>query len=286
VKTFTTREALRHALAAPRSADRRIALVPTMGALHAGHLSLLDAAAAHADTVVLSVFVNPLQFGPGEDLARYPRQLGRDAELARGRGADMLFSPPADEMYPEGDPGVSIVAPGLADRLCGRSRPGHFSGVLTVVAKLFNVVAPDVAVFGRKDMQQLVLIRRMVRDLDYAIEIVGAPIVRDDDGLALSSRNAYLTPEQRTDALLLSRALRDAAARFAAGERDPATLVATARAVLEAGRDVRIEYVELADPAQLEPVTQARAGDVLAVAARVGATRLIDNHILGDDAFT
>lgn len=280
MNVHSTRSGIATAVAAARASGHRIALVPTMGALHEGHLSLLDAAREAADTVVLSVFVNPLQFGPGEDLDRYPRDLERDSALALDRGADLLFAPDAAEMYPAGEPGVSIVAPLLSERLCGRYRPGHFAGVLTVVAKLFNIVRPDVAVFGQKDFQQLVLIRRMVRDLDFPADVIGAPIVRDADGLALSSRNVYLSPEERHDALLLSRALADAADRFAAGESDAAVLAGHARSVLETGQQLRVQYVELVDAEQLEAVQTARAGDVLAVAAFVGTTRLIDNRTL------
>ncbi len=279
-----TREALRASVAEARRKGHRIGFVPTMGYLHEGHLSLIDEARTRADTVVISVFVNPLQFGPQEDLARYPRDLERDAQLVAARGGDILFAPSVEEMYPHGNAAVVITAPGLADRLCGAFRPGHFQGVLTVVAKLFHLVTPDIAVFGRKDFQQYVLIRRMAADLDFPVEVLAAPIVRDVDGLALSSRNVYLSAAEREDALLLSRSLRAADAEFRAGFTEAARLIAKARATLAAGRTVSLQYVELVDTSSLDAVSQARAGDVLAVAAIVGSTRLIDNIALHDDA--
>jgi pantoate--beta-alanine ligase len=265
---------------AARSAGRRIALVPTMGYLHEGHLSLVDRARALADYVVVSVFVNPLQFGPAEDLARYPRDLERDAALLDARGADLLFAPAVEEMYPAGEPAVQVVPVRLAERLCGASRPGHFTGVLTVVAKLFGIVRPDVAIFGQKDFQQAVLIRRMVRDLDMPVEIDVAPIVREPDGLALSSRNVYLSADERCRALVLSRALAAAADAFGAGTSDAAALLGRVRDMIAAVPCVALEYAELVEPDSLEPVDSARPGHVLVLAARVGSTRLIDNVIL------
>ena len=277
---LTTRDELRDAVAEARGSGLRIALVPTMGYLHEGHLSLIDEARARADFVVVSLFVNPLQFGPSEDLARYPRDLERDAALAADRGADVLFAPADEEMYPDGEPGVIVDAPSLGERLCGAFRPGHFRGVLTVVAKLFHLAAPDVAIFGRKDFQQYVLIRRMAADLNFPIEVIAAPIVRDEDGLALSSRNVYLSPQERSDALLLSRALSEAQEAFTKGTSDAATLIARVRDTLETGRAVRVQYVEIVNPHDLYPVATARPGDVLALAAFVGSTRLIDNATL------
>lgn len=271
---------LRRRLARIRSGGQRIALVPTMGYLHEGHLVLVDHARRHAEFVVLSIFVNPLQFGPGEDLDRYPRDLGRDTQLAEQRRVDLLFTPSALELYPEGAPKTQVSAPALSDRLCGWYRPGHFAGVLTVVAKLFNEARPDVAVFGQKDLQQSVLIRRMVRDLDFDIDIVIVPIVRDADGLALSSRNSFLDEAQRRAAGALSRALRAAQTAFTAGEDDPSRLLGVMRAVLAEAADVNVQYVELVDAATLDPPPRARPGDALAVAAYVGTTRLIDNHLL------
>ncbi len=272
-----TKEEVRRIVAGMK--PRRIALVPTMGYLHEGHLSLVDRARALADRVVMSIFVNPLQFGPQEDLARYPRDLERDVELAAGRGVDLIFAPDVEEMYPGGQPAVRVVPGRLADTLCGAYRPGHFEGVLTVVAKLFGIVRPDVAVFGQKDFQQAVLIRRMVADLDMGIEIDVAPIVREPDGLAMSSRNVYLRPDERDAALGLYRGLTRAAEAFAAGERDSARLCQIVRDVM-AGAGVRVQYVELVDPESLDAVQNARPGDVIAVAGFVGETRLIDNLIL------
>ena len=281
MKRLDTIAAMRAAAREARMTGARIALVPTMGALHEGHLRLIDRARELSDVVALSVFVNPLQFAPTEDFARYPRDLERDAAMAAARGADLLFVPTVDTMYPGTDSGVIVTAPALADRLCGHFRPGHFDGVLTVVAKLFNIVTPDVAVFGRKDYQQAVLIRRMVRDLDFAVAVDVAPIVRESDGLAMSSRNAYLTAEERERAVALSRALRAGAAAFDDGERNAAALLAAARTVLDAVPGVDVQYLELVHPESLEPVDEAELGTVLAVAAYVGATRLIDNQILG-----
>lgn len=272
--------ALRSAVAAARSAGRAIGLVPTMGFLHEGHLTLCDVARQHADFLVMSSFVNPLQFGAGEDLDRYPRNAERDARLAEDRGVDIMFAPTATAMYPDGAAEVRVMAPALSDRLCGRFRPGHFEGVLTVVAKLFNIVAPDTAVFGRKDLQQLALVRRMVRDLNFPIEIVAAPIIREDDGLALSSRNVYLDTEGRAHALFLSGALTAAQEAFSNGETDPAALVAATAAVFESAAGVDVQYIELVDADTLDVPAEARAGHAVAMAAHVGGTRLIDNHIL------
>lgn len=275
-----TREELRDALSRLRDGGRRIGLVPTMGYLHEGHLSLVDAARERADAVAMSIFVNPLQFGAGEDLESYPRDLERDGELARGRGVDLVFAPTEGAMYPHGEPEVRVVPGAMADRLCGAYRPGHFAGVLTVVLKLFELVRPDVAVFGGKDFQQAVLIRRMVADLDLPVEVVVAPIVRADDGLALSSRNAYLDAAQRESALGLWAALNAARDAFRAGETSPDALIGTARATLDARSGVETQYVELVDRATLEPVVRAEPGSVLALAAYVGGTRLIDNMVL------
>lgn len=275
------RQEVRERLAEHRRRGERIALVPTMGYLHDGHASLLRIARNHADRVVLSIFVNPLQFGPGEDFDRYPRDLDRDLRIATEAGADLVFGPAASEMYPGGEPWVAVVPTRGADLLCGRSRPGHFRGVLTVVAKLFGIVQPDVAVFGRKDFQQLVLIRRMVADLDMPIDIVGAPIVREADGLAMSSRNRYLSPEERSRALALSAALVECERLFAAGEDDPAEYRQTMMDA--AGQGVDVEYAEVVDGATIERPERVVSGAVCAIAARVGATRLIDNAVLGVD---
>jgi pantoate--beta-alanine ligase len=282
VITVTTRAELQVALTSARSAGSRIGLVPTMGFLHEGHLSLLDIARSHADVVVMSLFVNPLQFSPGEDFERYPRDSGHDAALAVQRGVAILFAPPVTEMYPDGKPRTFVEAPGLDDRLCGAFRPGHFRGVLTVIAKLLNLVRPDVAVFGRKDYQQLVLARRMVRDLDFDVTIEGAPTVRDSDGLAMSSRNVYLSADERAQAALLRRALLDADAAFRAGVHNAADLLGRVRDRLATAALVRTQYVELVEADSLDPSWVAANGDVLAIAAFVGRTRLIDNLALGE----
>ncbi len=263
-----------------RAAGRRIALVPTMGFLHEGHLRLVDEARRHADRVIMSIFVNPLQFGPAEDLDRYPRDLPRDRALAQARVTDALFVPTEAVMYPPGS-AIRVVPGETADRWEGAARPGHFEGVLTVVAKLFHLVEPDVACFGRKDIQQATLVRQMVRDLDWRLEIVVVPTVREPDGLALSSRNAYLDPDQRTRAVVLSAALRAAHDAFRSGERDAAVLVGTVRRVLATQPTVEVEYVAIVEPATLAPVDTVDADTVAALAVRLGRTRLIDNIILG-----
>lgn len=275
-----TKLEVREAIAEARGRGQRIALVPTMGYLHEGHLSLIDRARNQSDWVTLSLFVNPLQFGPAEDLDRYPRNPERDAALARERGVDLLFVPSIAEMYPRGEPRVAVVPEMGADRLCGASRPGHFRGVLTVVAKLLGIITPDVAVFGQKDYQQAVLIRRMVDDLDINIRIELAPIVREPDGLAMSSRNIYLSVDAREQALSLSRGLARCQALFAAGEWDAEILRSAMRNAMPAD-GVQIEYADVVDPDTLDPLDRAGAGAVCAVAARIGATRLIDNIVLG-----
>jgi pantoate--beta-alanine ligase len=280
VITIATVAELREFVSHTRADGRRIGLVPTMGALHEGHLALCDVARLHADTLIVSVFVNPLQFGPGEDYDRYPRDLERDAGLVAARGASVLFAPDRNEVYPDGDAEVRLHAPVLGDVLCGRFRPGHFEGVLTVVAKLFNMARPDCAVFGRKDLQQAALIRRMVRDLDFDIDVVIAPTVRESDGLALSSRNVYLSAQERRSALALNRALLAAQRAFGAGETDPAAVAAAARAILEAEAGVSVQYIEVVDPESLTAPHRVERGHAVAVAGYVGRTRLIDNHIL------
>jgi pantoate--beta-alanine ligase len=264
-----------------RAAAERIALVPTMGALHEGHLALVDEARRRADRVVMSLFVNPLQFGPAEDLAHYPRDLAGDRSLAASRGVDVLFAPDAEAMYPSGSE-VRVVPGAAADRWEGASRPGHFAGVLTVVAKLFHLAEPDVACFGRKDIQQVVLIQQMVRDLDWPLELAVVPTVREPDGLALSSRNRYLSPGERHEALALSRALAAAHAAWRGGERRASQIEARMRAVLAMSPGVRPEYIAVTEPTALAPVETADHGTVIALAARVGSTRLIDNIILGE----
>ncbi|MFZ5624260.1 MAG: pantoate--beta-alanine ligase [Gemmatimonadota bacterium] len=276
---FTTVAELRAWRKAQRVPDKRVGLVPTMGSLHEGHLALVDEARRRSDTVLLTIFVNPLQFGPGEDFERYPRQLDRDVELARARGVDAVFAPPVSEMY---RPGAEIrVVPGpTADRWEGAARPGHFTGVLTVVAKLFHLAEPDVACFGQKDIQQVVLVRQMVRDLDWPIELAVVPTVREPDGLALSSRNVYLSETERRHARGLSAALFEAERLWQEGERDAARLEAAMRATLAVYPEVAVEYICVAEPEGLRPVDTAEPGTVVAIAARVGGTRLIDNVVL------
>ncbi len=269
--------------ASQRAAGRRIGLVPTMGFLHEGHLALVDQARRGADAVVLTIFVNPLQFATGEDLDRYPRDLARDQSLAAARGVDLLFVPETATMYPPGT--ETRVVPGeAADRWEGASRPGHFTGVLTVVAKLFNLLRPDVAVFGQKDIQQVTLVRAMVRDLDWPLDLVVVPTVREPDGLALSSRNGYLTPRERTQALGLHTALSAAADTWRSGERAAGQIERVVRSALGRFPGVGLDYIACVEPRQLRPVDVAAPGTVLAIAARVGTTRLIDNVILGQES--
>ncbi len=256
-----------------------IGLVPTMGALHAGHAALIRAAAASCSAVAVSLFVNPTQFGPHEDYARYPRAFDADCAIAEAEGAGLLFAPSVEEMYPEGARTVVEVAD-LSDRLDGESRPGHFRGVATVVAKLLNGAEPDFAFFGQKDAAQVAVLRRMVADLRFGTEIVVCPIVRDPDGLALSSRNAYLSPAERAQALTLNSAIRHVESLVAQGERRASILIQSAREVFAAVPAIRVDYIALIDWATLEPVEIAAPGSLFAVAAWVGATRLIDNTIL------
>jgi len=265
---------------AARARGERIAFVPTMGYLHAGHVALLEEGRRLCDRLVLSIFVNPTQFAPTEDLARYPRDLEGDLAKAAGAGTDVAFVPGDSEMYPRGYQ-TFVQVRELEKGLCGAHRPGHFVGVATVVCKLFNIVRPHIAIFGEKDYQQLAVIRRMVADLDMPIEIAGLPTVRESDGLAMSSRNKYLSPEERQRALALSRGLRAARDLFDGGERDAVKLVAAAQAEI-APAATRVDYVELRDAATLAPVAErVEAPAVMAVAAFVGTTRLIDNLRLG-----
>jgi pantoate--beta-alanine ligase len=271
---------VRRRVAAARTAGRRVAFVPTMGFLHEGHLQLVARARAAADFVVMSIFVNPLQFGPGEDFTRYPRDAEGDAVKARNAGVDLLFTPTVETMYPGG--AITAVVPtGLETRWEGAVRPGHFRGVCTVVAKLFNIVQPDFAVFGQKDVQQATIVRAMVRDLDLPLEVVVAPTVREADGLAMSSRNSYLSAEERVRARALSASLRAARAAFAAGARDVGAIEAAGRAVLDREGRTTPDYFAVVDPQTLEPATIASPTSLVLVAARVGATRLIDNDTLG-----
>jgi pantoate--beta-alanine ligase len=271
---------MRTALRTSHHRQRIIGFVPTMGALHEGHLSLIRAAKEKCHVVAVSIFVNPTQFAPGEDFTRYPRTFDADRAALEKEKIDFLFAPSAEEMYPS-DSTTYINVEEIADRLCGRSRPGHFRGVATVVSKLFNIVQPDFAFFGLKDAAQYAIIRRMVRDLNIPVEIVGCPIVREPDGLAMSSRNVYLSPEERRQAIVLSRALKKVEGNFRAGERDMQKLIAIARQLIAAEPDVRLDYFEIVDPDTLAPLTAIGNQPALAaVAAFVGNTRLIDNTLL------
>jgi pantoate--beta-alanine ligase len=270
-----TRAALRDL----RSEGRSIGLVPTMGALHSGHISLVQAARAECDRVAVSIFVNPTQFGPNEDFTRYPRTWDTDCALLASEHVDLLFAPGPEEMYPKGASTFIEVA-GLSDRLDGASRPGHFRGVATIVAKLFHIVAPDKAFFGQKDAAQVAILRKMVRDLDFDLELVVCPIVREADGLALSSRNRYLSADERRQALVLSRALRRVEELTTQGTTCSEDLIRSALAVFAEEPAVRVDYCNIVDPDTLEDITETSAGTLVAVAAFVGTTRLIDNVLL------
>jgi len=258
---------------------KRLGLVPTMGALHEGHLSLVRAAKARCDAVAVSIFVNPTQFGPTEDLSKYPRQFDRDCRLLEKEGVDILFAPPVEEIYPNGAV-TWVLVEGLSEKLDGRSRPGHFRGVTTIVAKLFHILEPEAAFFGQKDAAQLAVIRRMVQELNFRVEIVACPIVREPDGLAMSSRNAYLNPEERGRALVLQRSLQRAQQEFQAGERMAAKLISAAKDVLAREPHVALDYLEIVDPDTLDPVERISQTTLVAVAAYIGSTRLIDNIVI------
>jgi len=278
---------MRAASRAARRAGKRLGLVPTMGALHEGHLSLVRAARRASDVVSASIFVNPTQFGPNEDLAKYPRSFERDCKLLENEGGDLVFAPTVEEMYPSSRDGsvrpasvTWVTVEGLSNKLDGRSRPGHFRGVTTVVSKLFHIVEPDAAFFGQKDAAQVAVVRRMVQDLNLPVEIVICPIVREPDGLAMSSRNAYLDPKQRQQALVLHRALARVQQVAERGELGAAKLAAAGRQEIASEPAVRLDYFELVDPDTLDPVADASRGALVAVAAYVGSTRLIDNIVL------
>lgn len=282
MRTLRTISELRAELAPLRRDGRTIGLVPTMGAFHEGHISLMERAHETTDVVVVSLFVNPTQFGPSEDLAAYPRDEQRDAEIAAAAGVDVLFAPPVEEVYPDGFQ-TSVCVGALADPLEGLQRPGHFDGVATVVTKLLNMVGPDVAFFGQKDAQQALIVRRVARDLDIPTRIEVCPTVREADGLAMSSRNAYLAPSDRERAVALRRALDAAESAVASGERD-ATAVATAARAALAAYDVEPEYLALVAPDTLAPVDRIDGEVLLALAARVGRARLLDNTLITANA--
>jgi pantoate--beta-alanine ligase len=279
MRTLRTVEEVREAVRAARAEGRTIGLVPTMGAFHQGHVSLMQRARQETDHVVVSLFVNPTQFGPGEDLSAYPRDEQRDAEIAAAAGVDVLFAPPLEQVYPDGFQ-TTVTVGALAEPLEGAQRPGHFDGVATVVTKLLNMVQPDVAFFGQKDAQQALIVRRVARDLDIPTRIEVCPTVREPDGLALSSRNAYLAPAERERAVALRRALDAAEQAVAAGERDAATVSAAAHAAMEP-YGVEPEYLALVDAESLAAVDQIDGREILvALAARVGPARLIDNTLI------
>ena len=258
---------------------QRLSLVPTMGALHEGHLSLVRAAREKSSVVVVSIFVNPTQFGPNEDFAKYPRRVETDCGLLEKQQVDVVFAPSAEEIYPNGAT-TWVTVEGMSERLCGKSRPGHFRGVTTVVAKLFNIIEPDAAFFGQKDAAQVAIIRQMVRDLNMPVSIEVCPIVREPDGLALSSRNAYLNSEERKVALVLYRSLLKAQQLFVTGERDPAKLIGAGKQEFAKEPAARLDYFEVVDPDSLEPVLTITKPALAAVAAFLGSTRLIDNILL------
>lgn len=278
MQLIETVAAMKEQVAAWKAEGLAIGLVPTMGSLHAGHESLMDAARAACDKVVVSVFVNPLQFGPDEDYDAYPRDIERDGAICAAHGADAVFHPSPEEMYLPAH-NTYVVMETLTDALCGASRPGHFRGVCTVVTKLFNIVQPDRAFFGQKDAQQLAIIKRMVADLNMNVAVVGCPIVREDDGLAKSSRNAYLSAEEREAALVLSRAIRAGQDAVEAGERDAAALRALMTGVVEAEPLARIDYIEVVDGLTMQPVTAIGGTALVAMAVYIGNTRLIDNFL-------
>ncbi len=279
MRTIVGAAEMREAARSAKAGGLQVGLVPTMGALHEGHLSLVRACREKSGWTVVSLFVNPIQFGPREDFARYPRDLEKDASLLRAAGADILFAPTEVEMYPPGFR-TRVEVDGLQDKLCGASRPGHFKGVCTVVLRLFRIVEPDLAVFGQKDAQQVMILKRMTRDLDLPTVIDVQPIHREADGLAMSSRNAYLNPEERIAAKVLSRALEEARRTVASGRRDAGRILGAMNAVLAAEPLARVEYAVLVDPESLDPTAEARPGDLAALAVIIGRTRLIDNWIV------
>jgi pantoate--beta-alanine ligase len=262
-----------------RLAGKRIGFVPTMGSLHEGHLSLIRMAKRHSDVVVLSIFVNPTQFGPKEDFSKYPRNFDRDEILAKQEGVDIIFYPSDAEMYPK-DYLTYVNVEEMTNTLCGASRPGHFRGVTTVCAKLFHAVKPHVAVFGQKDAQQAVVIRKMAKDLNFDLEILVAPIVREPDGLAMSSRNVYLSPEEKADALVLSRSLQMAEQMIRQGERKAAKIIRAIRELIESKKNTKIDYVSIVDPDTLKPLDTVESKALIALAVFIGSTRLIDNSII------
>ena len=282
MQIIDTIEEMQQTAASLKLSGKSIAFVPTMGYLHEGHASLLREGRKQGDILVLSIFVNPIQFGQNEDLDRYPRNMEGDCRIADECGVDIVFTPGSAGMYPPGFQ-TSITVRELSQPLCGASRPGHFDGVATVVTKLFNIVMPDVALFGRKDYQQLAVLRRMTVDLNLPVKLIGMPIVREADGLAMSSRNAYLSTAERQSALCLSKAIRKVRELYAGGTRDVASLEKAALELIESETRARIDYLEFRDGTTLEPVLTAGNNTLLALAVKIGTTRLIDNTILGEE---
>lgn len=266
---------------ARRNQGKIVTFVPTMGYFHEGHLNLMREAGKRGDCVVISIYVNPTQFGPNEDFEQYPRDFERDRAMAEGVGVDVIYYPSNRDMYPPNYQ-THVTLEGVTDNLCGLSRPGHFRGVATVCAKLFNAVKPHIAVFGKKDYQQLVVIKRMVQDLDLDLEIVGMDTTREPDGLAMSSRNIYLTAEERKSALSLSRALKMAKERFEQGERDAASIIGAVKGHIEAHPFTKIDYVQICDTTTMKDAAHLDGECVIALAVRVGKTRLIDNYVFGE----
>jgi len=279
VGILTTVDEMRAAARAARQRSKTLGFIPTMGALHEGHLSLIRSAGAKCDAVVVSIFVNPLQFGPNEDFFRYPRPFEKDLALLEQESVDFVFAPSPEEMYPAGAV-TCVEVKRLSEKLCGRSRQGHFRGVTTIVSKLFNIIQPNLAFFGQKDAAQVAIIRRMVKDLNIPVEIVVCPIVREPDGLAMSSRNAYLSEEQRKSALVLSAALRHMQEAFENGERSSKTLLSAGVRIFEQEPAAKLDYLEIIDPDTLDDVNQLSKPALVAVAAFIGTTRLIDNVLL------
>lgn len=278
MEIITTVADMKARVAEWRAQDLTIGLTPTMGALHEGHMSLMERARTECDRVVASVFVNPIQFGPNEDYDAYPRDLERDAAIAESKGVDVVFHPSVEEMYPN-NYNTYVVMETLTDSLCGAKRPGHFRGVCTVVNKLFNIVDPDKAFFGQKDAQQLAIIKRMVSDLNMRVKVFGCPIVREEDGLAKSSRNTYLSSEERTAALVLSRSIFQAQKLIEAGERNAATIRETVVTTIESEPMAKIDYVEVVDLGDMQPVDTLGEAGLVAIAVYIGSTRLIDNYL-------
>ncbi len=270
-----TRAALSHA----RAHGKRIGFVPTMGYLHEGHLKLIDIARQHSDFVVVSIFVNPTQFGPTEDFAQYPRDFERDRKLCEARGTDLIFAPEVSEMYPERSL-ITFQIEKLADHLCGARRPGHFAGVVLVVSKLLHIIQPDIAVFGQKDAQQLIIIKRLVQDLNFPVKIIAAPTVRERDGLAMSSRNVYLDPEQRAQSAVLYKSLQRAKDLITSGERDAKRVIVEIERVIATASAAQIDYIEIVRVADLQPIEKLEGLVLIALAVYFGRARLIDNMIL------